>query len=70
LETDFWKTSECISWIFFDGVLKHAGTSFQGVSQCFPGKHGTSTVEFGRKPGEIKEKPPKKYIGLQLGVKL
>jgi hypothetical protein len=34
------------------------------------GKHGTSTFEFGRKPGEIKEKPPKKYISLQLGVKL
>ncbi len=32
LETDFLKTSECISWIFFDGVLKHAGNSFQGVS--------------------------------------
>jgi len=34
------------------------------------GKHGTNALEFGRKPGEIKEKPPKKYIGLQLGVKL
>jgi hypothetical protein len=34
------------------------------------GKHGTNTVEFGQKPGEIKEKLPKKYIGLQLGVKL
>jgi len=34
------------------------------------GKHGTSNVEFGRKPGEIKEKPPKKYINLQLGVNL
>jgi hypothetical protein len=34
------------------------------------GKHGTNTFEFGRKPGEIKEKPPKKYISLQLGVNL
>jgi hypothetical protein len=33
-------------------------------------KHGTSTLEFGRKSGEIKEKPPKKYISLQLGVNL
>jgi hypothetical protein len=34
------------------------------------GKHGTSTLEFGRKPSEMKEKPPKKYISLQLGVNL
>jgi hypothetical protein len=35
------------------------------------GKHGTSTLEFGPKTGEIKEKPPtKKYISLQLGLKL
>jgi hypothetical protein len=33
-------------------------------------KHGTDTFEFGPKPGEIKEKPPIKYISLQLGVKL
>jgi hypothetical protein len=53
--------------------IKTCGHQF---SRCFAmfsvksGKHGTSTVEFGQKPGEIKDKPPKNYIGLQLGVKL
>jgi len=28
------------------------------------GKHGTSTPEFGPKPGEIEKKPAKKYISL------
>jgi hypothetical protein len=42
LEIDLLKTSECISWIFFDGVLKHVGTSFQGVSQCFPQTQGNT----------------------------
>jgi hypothetical protein len=52
-------------------LFKH--NQFSGCFIVFSvnsGKHGTSTVEFGQKPGEIKEKPPKKYIGLQLGVKL
>jgi hypothetical protein len=73
LETDFLKTSECISWIFFWRGIKTCAHQFSGCFAVFSansGKHGTSTIKFGRKPGDIKEKPPKMYIGLQLGVKL
>jgi hypothetical protein len=57
----------------FPRGIKTCGHQFSGFFVVFSvnsRKHSTSIVEFGQKSGEIKDKPPKNYIGLQLGVKL
>ncbi len=58
---------------FFRRGIKTCEHQFSGCFAVFSvnsGKHGTSTVEFGQKLGDIKDKPPKNYISVQLGVKL
>ncbi len=71
----FWKPQKVSVEYFLitSKGIKSYGHRFSGCLVEFSvksGKHGTSTLEFGPKPGEIKGKPPKKYISLQLGVKL
>jgi len=59
-------------WVlnFFWWGIKTCGHQFSGCFAVFSAnlrKHGTSTIEFGRKPGEIKEKPPKSTLAFNWG---
>jgi len=75
LKTDFLKPQK-VSVEYFLITFKGIKTYEHRFSGCLvefsvkSGKQGISTLEFSPKPGEIKEKPQKKYISLQLGVKL